>query len=90
MAAATSPDQHASQQSLDASHVSWDAAYKSVVRRLATCLKWEGGSITSAKAKGPLNIKGLSLWLAYRYMQLLVTHVYVSMIEGVSLNFEDC
>jgi len=60
---------------LDASHLSWDAAYKSVVRSLATCLKWEVGALTSAKAKGPVNIKGLSLWLAYLYMQLLVTHV---------------
>jgi hypothetical protein len=58
------------------------------MRRLATCLKWEVGVLTSAKANGPLNIKGLSLWLAYIYMQLLVTHVYVSMIEGVSLNLE--
>lgn len=58
------------------------------MKRLATCLKWEVGALTSAKAKGPLNIKGLSLWLAYIYMQLLVTHVYVSMIEGVSLNLE--
>ncbi len=56
------------------------------MRRLATCLKWEVGALTSAKANGPLNIKGHSLWLAYIYMQLLVTHVYVSMIEGISLN----
>jgi hypothetical protein len=68
---------------LDASHLlSWNAAYKSAVRRLATCLKWEVGSITSAKAKGLLNSKGLSPWLAYLYMQLLVTLVYVSMREG--------
>ena len=32
--------------------------------------------------------EGLSLWLAYIYMQLLVTHMYVSIIEGVSLNLE--
>ena len=31
------------------------------VRRLATCLKWEVGAITSNKAQGPLNIKGLAL-----------------------------
>jgi hypothetical protein len=41
------------------------------------CLTWEGGSNTSDKAKGPLNIKGLSLWLTNIYMQLLVTYVYV-------------
>jgi len=42
------------------------------VRRLATCLKWEGGSITSDKAKGSLNIKGLSLCGAYLYKHALV------------------
>ena len=36
----------------------------------------------SAKAKGPLNSKGLSPWLAYLYMQHLVTLVFVSMREG--------
>jgi len=43
------------------------------VRRWATCLKWEVGALTSDKAQGPLNNKGLSLYLAYLYMQLLVT-----------------
>jgi hypothetical protein len=67
---------------MDASHLSWNAAYKSAVRRVATSLKWEGGSITSAKAKGPLNSKGLSPWLAYLYKQHLVTLMFVSMREG--------
>ena len=44
-----------------------------------TCLKSEVGSLTSDKAKGPLNIKGLSLCLAYIYMQHLVTHVYATL-----------
>jgi len=61
---------------MDASHLYWKAADQSVMRSLATCLKWEVGSFTSAKAKGPLNIKGLSFWLAYLYMQLFVLSPY--------------
>jgi hypothetical protein len=68
---------------VDASHVYWDAAYQSVVRRVATCLKWEVGSLTSAKAKGPLNSKGLALWLAYIYMQLAIIPQNLETMPGI-------